>query len=77
MKELDELIFEILSAQTVFLKSYKELISELDDDELKEAFSENFRHLAVNHKEIIYHLKERLEGFEPDADSEDDEDEEE
>lgn len=76
MSELDHLLLDLLEAQGFYIDSYRHLVELVEDEELREAFEENFRHLQHNHKEIIFHLKERLEGLQPDSDDEDDDEEE-
>ena len=71
MSELDGLLKDLLEGQTLGLESYKHLIEQVEDEELKAAFKDNLRHLALTHKEIIFHLKEKLDD---DSDYEDVED---
>jgi hypothetical protein len=77
MKELENLLLEILENQQELISNYYDLLSEVEDDELKISLEENANELAFSHKELIKCFNEILDSdYEEDEDYESEDEEE-
>jgi hypothetical protein len=74
MKEVQSLILELLENQQELLSNYYDLLSEIEEEELKSSFEENANEIAFSHKELVKAFNEILNIDDEENDDEENDD---